>query len=60
MTVGIEGQEVTGTFMMNKLLLAKNFKLEVKIPLEKRYVIHEEQKATAKTTAKKGAISKDK
>ena len=43
--------------MMNKLLLAKNYKMEVKIPLEKRYVEHvQESKVPTKTIAKKGTV----
>lgn len=57
--VGIEGQDVSGSFMMNKLLLAKNFKMEFKIPLEKRYVVggEPESKVPQKQTVNKATTT---
>lgn len=43
--------------MMNKLLLAKNFAMEIKVPLEKRFIVSQkESKVTNKQNTKKPAL----
>ena len=43
--------------MMNRVLLAPNYKLEVTIPLEKRYIL-EESKGKSKAAASKTTTDK--